>query len=149
MKERTLAREMAMQILFQWEAQGLISRKNEQPNPALLNVNIIAFMKPFLANFYPGTGHKVDHAFALNLIEGTLKHLEQIDHLLSDTSEKWKIERMNAIDRSVLRLACFELRFDKKLSARIIINEAIEIAKRFGGEHSAQFVNGILDALKV
>ncbi len=70
--------------------------------------------------------------------------LDEIDPLLNETSEGWKTSRMSRVDLSVLRLAVYEIRYDEDVPVKVAINEAVEIAKKFGGEDSGSFVNGIL-----
>lgn len=72
------------------------------------------------------------------------EHLEEIDKVLNDTSKGWKTKRMNRVDLTALRLAVYELKFDSDVPVGVAINEAVELAKRFGGETSGSFVNGIL-----
>lgn len=86
---------------------------------------------------------------AASLIRGSIRSLPTIDALIQKTSAKWKLSRMDAIDRAILRIACFELAIKKEADAKVIINEAIEIAKRFGSEQSAAFINGILDSMRI
>ncbi len=84
--------------------------------------------------------------FALDLFSGTASHLDEIDALLSENAVNWKISRMAAVDRNVLRLAIFELtRTDTPVS--VVLDEAIQLARRFGAESSPGFVNGVLDAV--
>lgn len=70
--------------------------------------------------------------------------LEEIDQIISENAKKWSIDRMAKVDISILRLAVYEIKFDEDIPTNVAINEAIEIAKKFGGDHSASFVNGIL-----
>lgn len=146
MKDRRIAREVAMQVLFQWEAQGNLSRKNEAGSPIKL-VDIEYFLGQFLHNFYVKDKSKIDIRFIAQLLYGTLNAIQQIDEMIDKVSAKWKLSRMDAIDRAILRLSCFELIIQKELSMRIIINEAVEIAKRYSNEQSPSFINGILDAI--
>jgi len=83
--------------------------------------------------------------FANTLIAGTLQHLDQIDTLLVTAAENFDLDRFSTIDRSILRLAVYELAFCPDVPDPVAIDEAIEIAKRFGTEDSARFVNGVLD----
>ena len=84
--------------------------------------------------------------FALELFSGTAAHLAEIDALLSKNAVNWKISRMAAVDRNILRLAIYELtRTDTPVS--VVLDEAIQLAQRFGAESSAGFVNGVLDAV--
>lgn len=75
------------------------------------------------------------------------EHLDQIDTLLSETSTGWKLNRMNKVDLSLLRVAIFEMRFDEEIPEKVAINEAVELAKKFGGEDSPAFINGVLAKL--
>ena len=73
-----------------------------------------------------------------------LEHLDEIDALLNETSKGWKTKRMSRVDLTALRLAVYELKFDKNVPTGVAINEAVELAKNFGGDTSGSFVNGIL-----
>jgi len=86
--------------------------------------------------------------FADHLVKGTLEHLPEIDVLLREGLEHWRIPRIAAVDRSVLRMAVFEFLFEKETPPIVVIDEAIELAKRFGGEESGVFVNGVLDGIR-
>lgn len=87
--------------------------------------------------------------FTRELVEETLQRLEEIDGYIQSASLKWEINRMAAVDRNVLRLAVSELTGKNPKPAGIVLNEAIELAKKFGGEESGTFVNGILDRVRV
>jgi len=85
--------------------------------------------------------------FSWQLFSGTMEHREQIDAAITAVAKNWTLKRMAATDRNLLRLGCFELQhFDTP--ATVVINEAIDLAKKFGAENSSSFVNGILDQLK-
>lgn len=86
--------------------------------------------------------------FAVRLIEGTVSNLDRIDPLIKDYSRNWKPERLSVIDRSILRLAIFEMIYMTDIPTVVTINESIELGKTFGGENSGQFINGILDSVK-
>jgi len=86
--------------------------------------------------------------FANNLVEGTLKHNEMIDDKIRTRAEHWRIERMAIVDRNVLRLAVYEFLFEDTPHT-VVINEALEIARRFSTFEATQFINGILDAIKL
>lgn len=86
--------------------------------------------------------------FANDLFRGTLNRLKEIDRLIQSHTKNWRLSRMAAVDRNVLRLAVFELTSDVKTPDTVVINEALEIAKKFSTNESAQFVNGILDSIK-
>lgn len=89
-------------------------------------------------------GHPELIEFALSLLAGVRKNRDELDALLSRTADHWKLGRMAATDRNVLRLGAYEI-LHAETPDRVAINEAVELAKRFGSGHSAQFVNGILD----
>jgi N utilization substance protein B len=80
-------------------------------------------------------------------LQGTLEHLTAIDDCVAKSSAHWKLHRMAAVDRNVLRLAIFELNHCPDIPVKVTLNEAIEIAKKFGSEESGAFVNGILDQI--
>ncbi len=81
------------------------------------------------------------------LVSGVLSKRQEIDSIISRFSRKWKLERMAAVDRNILRLGIFELCYLHEIPPRVAINEAVELAKRFGDSNSAGFVNGILDSV--
>lgn len=86
--------------------------------------------------------------YARTLVEGSLAHRESIDRLVADQADNWRLERMPVVDRNLLRMAVYEMRFQPEVPAVVVIDEAIELAKKFGSEQSGRFVNGILDALR-
>lgn len=83
--------------------------------------------------------------FATQLAEGTIANIHKIDSKLTCASEHWSLTRMGRVDRSILRVASYEIMFLEEIPVNVAINEAIEIAKRFGSEESPQFINGVLD----
>jgi N utilization substance protein B len=83
---------------------------------------------------------------ARRLVDGIFSHIEDIDAILAAYAKNWKISRMAVVDRNILRLALFELKYLNDAPFQIIVNEALEIAKEFSEEDSSQFINGILDA---
>ena len=83
--------------------------------------------------------------FANELVDGVLEHLEEIDGRLSHQTANWRLDRLAAVDRNILRIAMFELLFRQETPPAVVIDEAIEVAKRFGAEDSGRFVNGVLD----
>ncbi|HOP62898.1 MAG TPA: transcription antitermination factor NusB [Spirochaetota bacterium] len=86
--------------------------------------------------------------FAVTLIKGVVGNIEKLDSLISSYSKNWRPERLTAIDKSILRLAIYEMLFIEDIPTVVTINESIELGKTFGGENSGQFINGILDAVK-
>jgi N utilization substance protein B len=85
--------------------------------------------------------------YASHLVKGTLKNLQRIDPLISAHSSHWKIDRMPATDRNILRIGTYELLEEHTVPPKAVINEAIEIAKKFGTTDSATFINGVLDSI--
>jgi len=86
--------------------------------------------------------------FAIHLFEGCAARLKEIDKLIQSRAENWRLTRMAAVDRNILRLAVFELLSDDSTPDTVVINEALEIAKKYSTQESAQFVNGILDNIR-
>jgi N utilization substance protein B len=127
MTRRSLAREAALQVLFQDDL-------NPGVNPALAE----QFLRARLAHF----PNLVE--FAQSLVDGVRRNRNEIDNLLARTADNWSLERMAVTDRNILRIGTFELLYTDT-PGRVAINEAVELAKRYGTAHSAQFVNGILD----
>lgn len=90
-----------------------------------------------------------EQKFVRDLVEGTRKKMEELDSLITDAALKWELSRMAVVDRNVLRLAAYEMTEHEKTPAKVVINEAIELAKSFGGEDSGIFINGVLDRIRV
>lgn len=82
------------------------------------------------------------------LVNGVISDQAKIDNIIQQVSEHWRISRMALVDRNILRMAVFELLYEENIAPAIVINEAIEIAKKYSGEEAATFVNGILDAVR-
>ncbi len=125
---RRKAREFALQMLFQWEIG-----KQEVGQIEL------GFWKNARAE-------KNTRVFANQLFEGAVAESAALDELITRHAENWRLERIAAIDRAILRLAAHELRTGKT-PPKVVINEAIELAKKFSSEDAAPFINGILDAI--
>ncbi|MBS3887152.1 MAG: transcription antitermination factor NusB [Dethiobacter sp.] len=126
---RRLAREIAFKVLFQ-EDVG----KNG--------------LEPVFTELLTESGLGRDHAlFARQLAEGTLLHLAEIDNQLAKYLVNWEFGRLAAVDRSVLRLATYELLYCADIPAAVAINEALELSKLFNSDESAKFLNGVLDKL--
>ncbi len=132
MSNRHLARTVAMQILYQWDFHG----KKEKDLNLLVEKN--------LKEFAPGLD---DAGFTANLVKGVLENLGEIDQLITKYASEWPLEQITIVDRNILRIGIFELKFDSEIPSKVAINEAIEIAKTFGGESSGKFVNGVLGAI--
>lgn len=97
-----------------------------------------------LKEFAPETDER---PFALNLTKGVLEKKNDIDSAIGHFAPDWPIERITTVDRNVLRMGIFELVFDPEIPSKVAINEAIELAKTYGGESSGKFVNGVLGAV--
>jgi N utilization substance protein B len=130
MGQRRVARESALQILYQLEF-----------DPPGATAAVASFWKK-----KRGTAEAKE--YSRWLVEGISANREEIDAAIQSVSEHWRIQRMALVDRNILRLAAFELLHGQSIAPAIVINEAIEIAKKFSGPEAAVFVNGILDALR-
>jgi N utilization substance protein B len=144
---RRFSREVAMQLLFQWEAQGFLQKQHVEKLPAVNAATATHLAKQLIENFHHRTT-PIDLGFVTNIILGVANNIEAIDQRIDAASTKWRISRMDTIDRAILRLACFELTEQVELPFKIVINEAVELAKKYSNEQSASFINGVLDALK-
>ena len=128
MASRSRAREIALQALFQEDLNPRDSRDQ-------------------LAPFVEARLQEEDlREFATSLVLGVMRNRDELDELLESKADNWSLSRMAATDRNVLRLGAFEIRY-ADTPDRVAINEAVELAKRFGSKQSSQFVNGILDKL--
>ena len=87
--------------------------------------------------------------FAITLIEGTIEHLDFIDDLIKRYSKNWKFERINPVDKSILRISIYALLYLDSIPHAVTIDEGIELGKIYGSENSGQFINGILDAIRI
>lgn len=92
---------------------------------------------------------EVDEAFeyARSLVEGTLGHMDEVNRLIREQADNWRLERMPAVDRNILRLAVYELLYEADIPKLVVVDEAIELAKKFSTDQSSRFVNGLLDGL--
>jgi transcription antitermination protein NusB len=127
---RRVARECALQMLYQLDVG-----KNSKDE--------------ILRSYWEMNEHPAKvRQFAEQLFEGTIQRLKQIDKVIQQHTKNWRLVRMAAVDRNVLRLAVFEFLSGGKTPETVVINEALEIARKFSTQESAQFVNGILDSIK-
>ena len=127
MRKRTKGRECALQILY-----ALDIRKGSR--------------QEIIENYWR---HKETEPevkqFAGSLVQGTIDNFKHIDELIAKYADNWRIERMAVIDRNIIRMASYELLFREDIPPKVSINEAVELAKRFGDDDSERFVNGVLD----
>lgn len=134
--QRRKAREIALQILYQLDVQDQLTSEQAAG----------LFWQHFARESEEGGADEANRAFADQLVRGVREHLAEIDALIQRASRNWRLERMARVDRNLLRLAIYELKYlGGDVPAKVAINEAIEIAKRFGTAESPAFVNGILD----
>jgi transcription antitermination protein NusB len=131
MANRHLLRTVALQALFEWDFN------NRQGD-------ISAIVDHAIEEFANGVD---DADFAKELVDGVVENLEALDKIIVETAVEWPIAQITVIDRNVLRLGIYELMFSKKIPPKVAINEAVEMGKRFGGESSGKFVNGVLGTL--
>ncbi len=127
MAKRSRAREVALQLLY-----AVDLNPEQQPTP----------VEEFLAGRLRHDRELIQ--FARSLVAGVQRNREELDELLATRAENWTLDRMAATDRNILRLGAYEILYTDA-PPRVAINEAVELAKRFGSKHSAQFVNGVLD----
>ena len=139
---RRRAREAAMQALFQLDMNPSPEGAREEWKRAL-----DAAWQDGASEESDERNRKKDYAYAWALVSGTCESLASIDETLSKLSKEWKVSRMAGIDRSVLRLAVYELQSGSDVTPGIVINEAVELAKKFGTDNSGRFVNGILGTM--
>jgi len=133
MSNRHLARTIAMQTLYEWD----FNKKDKEDLANLSEENLKDFAPEF-----------DDHGFVLFLIKGVTNHLDDINKLIIKYAPEWPIEQITIVDRNILRLGIFELKFSGgEIPPKVAINEAIELAKSFGGESSGKFVNGVLGTI--
>jgi transcription antitermination protein NusB len=128
---RSRCREWALQFLYSAEFAGA-------PRPEALE----RFWRHFQTAGAPP-------AYLKDLVEGVAGHLEELDAFILRYSEHWRLERMTIVDRNLLRLAIYELLYQPNIPPKVVINEAVEMAKRYGSEASGGFVNGILDQVRL
>ena len=124
------AREAAVQYLYQREMQG------DQSDQALEEFYEMRGLSP--------SGRR----FCDELLQGWMQHREEIDEMIAKNARNFEFNRLSAVDRNVLRIACHEILFRSDIPAPVAINEAIEIAKKYSTEDSGKFVNGVLDNIR-
>ena len=134
MANRHLSRSIATQTLYEWDFNNRDNSKIDE----ILERNI--------QEFGPGLE---DDKFVRDLIKGVLENLDKIDAIIVKTAPEWPLEQINLVDRNILRLGIYELLYGNRqeVPPKVAINEAIELAKSFGGETSGKFVNGVLGTI--
>lgn len=132
MSNRHLARTLAMQALYQWDFAHKESANLDEA---------IRYIKEEFAPEFD------DHAYVEATVRGVVEHVEDIDASLNQFATEWPVDTMTLVDRNILRIGVYELVHSEAIPSKVAINEAIEIAKAFGGEASGKFVNGVLGAI--
>lgn len=130
MGRRRKSREFALQVLYQLNItkQDVITALTQ-------------FQEHFLSN------GEADE-FLKRLVLGVLEHCQELDRLIEQYSENWHLDRINIVERNILRMALFELLYCEEIPPKVTINEAIDLGKRYGSEDSGSFINGILDRIQ-
>ena len=131
MSSRRRSRQRALQILFLWDAR-------RQPVDEAIN----AFYDTLFAEEHPERD-----LFVAHLVHGAVQHVDEVDERIRRHAEHWRMERMPVVDRNILRLAVYEMTHEDTPPA-VVIDEALDLARKFSGEESVQFVNGVLDAIR-
>lgn len=155
--KRRTAREMAIQMLYQSDVGGSelrqifasfdftpyltplqIASTDSEADSAPENKPRPVLQRPQLEEAF---------SYACNLVRGAVENTGAIDKLITEQADNWRLERMPVVDRNVLRLAVYEMLYERDIPKLVVVDEAIELAKRFGSENSSRFVNGLLDGL--
>lgn len=132
---RRQARELALQFLFSLDMQGRLAAPLDE-----IRVAFTSFSEHF-------TNTSAALPYARILVEGVCSCSSELDKDIAAHSHHWRVERMSTVDRAILRIAAYELHWAKDAPAQVVINEALEIAKRFSIDDSTPFINGILDSM--
>lgn len=132
MASRHLSRTIALQALYEWDF-------NKLPEPDLDKI-----LEKTIQKF--GAGLE-DTAFVHTIINGIKNNLEEINKLIEESAPEWPLEQITLIDRNILRVGIYELKYSDNIPPKVAINESIELAKKFGGESSGKFVNGVLGTI--
>ena len=129
MGSRRKSRELALQMLFQYDLSG------NDPEAIILTFDDLQKAKPAIRDF------------AIRVFLGTIQHMEELDELIVKQADNWRLSRMAVVDRNIIRMSVYEFLHETDTPKLVIIDEAIEIAKKFGTQKSGQFINGILDGI--
>ena len=130
MGRRRKSREFALQVLYQLN---------------ITKQDALQVLTQFEGHFL---SHGEADEFLKRLVLGVLEHFSELDQLIEKYSENWRLDRINIIDRNILRMALFELLYCEEIPPKVTINEAIDLGKRYGSEDSGSFINGILDRIQ-
>lgn len=131
MANRHLARTIALQSLYEWDFNN-----QKQPIAEIMQRNVKEFAPAF-----------EDLQFSEHLVKGVVANQTELNKFITKFAPEWPLEQITVVDRNVLRIGIFELKFDDDIPPKVAINEAIELAKTFGGPSSGKFVNGVLGSI--
>ena len=129
MSNRHLSRIIVLQTLYEWDLRP------DANADELIQLNIDNFEEP------------VDRDFIDRVVHGIIEKHEEIDGIIAKSAPDWPVEQIASIDKTVLRIAIYELNHEKDTPPRVVINEAVELSKSFGGDNSSKFINGVLGTL--
>lgn len=129
MGSRRKSRELALQMLFQYDLSG------NDPEAIILTFDDLQKVKAPIRDF------------AIRIFLGTVRHIEELDEMIVKQADNWRLTRMAVVDRNIIRMSVYEFLYESDTPKLVIIDEAIEIAKKFGTQKSGQFINGILDGI--
>lgn len=127
---RKKTREFALQVLYQLN---------------IAKQDVLTALTQFEEHFI---SHGEGDEFLKRLVQGVLEHCPELDRLIEQYSENWRLDRINLVDRNILRMALFELLYCEDIPPKVTINEAIDLGKRYGSEDTGSFINGILDRIQ-
>ena len=132
MASRHLSRTLALQTLYEWDFNNL---PKEQ---------VSSLVEHMIKEFGPGLE---DKSFVYVNIQGVIQNMSAIDKMIATSAPEWPLEQITVIDRNILRIGIYELKYSQDIPPKVAINEAIELAKKFGGDSSGKFVNGVLGTI--
>ncbi len=142
MSNRHLGRTVAMQTLYQLDFRESFQGDYKKIESELKKIEELA--KKNIEEFAPGTN---EADFIMNIVKGVVTNLPEIDKTITKYAPEWPLDQITNIDRNVLRIGVYEIAYDPEIPEKVAINEAIELAKTFGGESSGKFVNGVLGSV--
>ncbi len=139
------AREYSFQFLYHLQLNGFEDQKSDLAGPRAETI-----LNDLLKNFEETIEYKLDTGtfhYSHNLIKGTIKYYDELEKTISKFSEHWQLHRISKVDHTILLQAIYELTYIKETPAKVVINESLEIAKKYGAQDSKNFINGILDSV--
>ena len=148
MSQRRLARTMTLQVLSEWDFNKSILSKDIDIQEAIQrSLKEFSSLPALLRNTKQAGSNFQEKLFFKQLVQNILKNIKKIDSFIIQYAPQWPIKKITLIDRNILRIGVFELLISVQTPPKVIINEAIEIAKLFGSETSGKFINGVLGAI--